>query len=45
MTAMESATNNAVEMIDTLTLDMNRARQASITSELLEIVATGESLK
>lgn len=45
MTAMESATNNAVEVIDTLTLDMNRARQASITSELLEIVATGESLK
>jgi F-type H+-transporting ATPase subunit gamma len=45
MTAMESATNNAVEMIDTLTLDMNRARQASITRELLEIVATGESLK
>lgn len=45
MTAMESATNNAVDMIDTLTLDMNRARQASITSELLEIVATGESLK
>ncbi len=45
MTAMESATNNAVEMIDTLTLDMNRARQADITRELLEIVATGESLK
>lgn len=45
MTAMENATNNAVEMIDTLTLDMNRARQADITRELLEIVATGESLK
>ncbi len=45
MTAMENATNNAVEMIDTLTLDMNRARQAGITRELLEIVATGESLK
>jgi F-type H+-transporting ATPase subunit gamma len=45
MTAMESASTNAVEVIDTLTLDMNRARQASITSELLEIVATGESLK
>lgn len=44
MTAMENATNNAVEMIDTLTLDMNRARQASITRELLEIVATGEAL-
>lgn len=45
MTAMENATNNAVEMIETLTLDMNRARQASITRELLEIVATGEALK
>ena len=45
MTAMESASTNAVDVIDTLTLDMNRARQASITSELLEIVATGESLK
>ncbi len=45
MTAMENATNNAVEMIDTLTLDMNRARQAGITRELLEIVATGESLQ
>ena len=45
MTSMDSATNNAVDMIDRLTLDMNRARQASITSELLEIVATGESLK
>jgi len=45
MTAMDNATNNAVEMIDRLTLDMNRARQAGITRELLEIVATGESLK
>jgi len=45
MTAMDNATTNAVDMIDSLTLDMNRARQASITRELLEIVATGESLK
>ena len=45
MTAMDNATNNAVDMIDRLTLDMNRARQAGITRELLEIVATGESLK
>ncbi|MSQ48351.1 MAG: ATP synthase F1 subunit gamma [Deltaproteobacteria bacterium] len=45
MTAMDNATSNAVEMIDRLTLDMNRARQASITRELLEIVSTSESLK
>ena len=45
MTAMDNATSNAVEMIDRLTLDMNRARQAGITRELLEIVATGESLR
>lgn len=45
MTAMDNATNNAVEMIDRLTLDMNRARQAGITRELLEIVSTSESLK
>jgi F-type H+-transporting ATPase subunit gamma len=45
MTAMENATSNAVDMIDRLTLDMNRARQAGITRELLEIVSTSESLK
>jgi F-type H+-transporting ATPase subunit gamma len=45
MTAMESATSNAVEMIGRLTLDMNRARQSSITRELLEIVSTSEALK
>ncbi len=39
MTAMESATNNASEMIDSLTLAMNRARQASITKEIIEIVS------
>jgi len=45
MTAMESATKNASEMIDRLTLAMNRARQASITKELMEIVAGAEALK
>jgi len=45
MTAMDNATNNAVEMIGRLTLDMNRARQAGITRELLEIVSTSEALK
>jgi F-type H+-transporting ATPase subunit gamma len=39
MTAMESASGNAAKMIGSLTLQMNRARQASITRELLEIVA------
>lgn len=45
MTAMENATNNAIDMIGRLTLDMNRARQAGITRELLEIVSTSEALK
>ncbi len=45
MTAMENATNNASEMIDRLTLSMNRARQASITTELMEIVSGAEALK
>ena len=45
MTAMENATTNAVDMIGRLTLDMNRARQAGITRELLEIVSTSEALK
>ena len=39
MTAMDSATRNASEMIDRLTLQMNRARQAQITTELMEIVS------
>ncbi len=39
MTAMDSATNNASEMIDTLTLNMNRVRQAAITNEIIEIVS------
>jgi len=39
MTAMDSATNNATDMIDSLTLVMNRARQAKITKEIIEIVS------
>lgn len=45
MTAMEVATENAQEMIVNLTLQYNKARQASITKELLEIVAGAEALK
>jgi F-type H+-transporting ATPase subunit gamma len=45
MTAMDNATRNASEMIDRLTLSMNRARQAAITSELMEIVSGAEALK
>lgn len=41
-TAMEAATDNAEEMIDTLSLNYNRARQASITQEITEIVAGAE---
>ena len=44
MTAMDSATNNATEMIDRLTLTMNRARQASITKEIIEIVSGAAAL-
>ncbi len=44
MTAMESATNNASDMIDSLTLAMNRARQASITKEIIEIVSGAAAL-
>ena len=39
MTAMDSATRNASELIDTLTLQMNKTRQAAITKELIEIVS------
>jgi F-type H+-transporting ATPase subunit gamma len=45
MTAMDSATNNSVDMIARLTLQMNRARQAAITTELSEIVSGAEALK
>jgi F-type H+-transporting ATPase subunit gamma len=44
MTAMESATNNASDIIDSLTLKMNRARQASITKEIIEIVSGAAAL-
>lgn len=45
MTAMDSATNNAADMIERLTLEMNRARQASITTELMDIVGGAEALR
>jgi F-type H+-transporting ATPase subunit gamma len=45
MTAMESATNNANDLISRLTLDYNRARQAAITKELMEIIGGAEALK
>jgi F-type H+-transporting ATPase subunit gamma len=45
MTAMESATKNAEEMIASLTLQYNRARQAYVTKELMEIVSGAEALK
>jgi F-type H+-transporting ATPase subunit gamma len=45
MTAMDSATENASEMIATLTLTFNRARQAAITRELIEIVSGADALK
>lgn len=44
MTAMDSATRNAGEMIDTYTLQMNRARQAAITKEIIEIVSGAAAL-
>jgi len=45
MTAMDSATTNATEMIDRLTLLYNRARQAAITNELMDIVNGAEALR
>ena len=45
MTSMSSATTNAGEMIDRLTLSLNRARQSAITKEISEIVGTAEALK
>ena len=44
MTAMRSASENAGEVIEDLTLEMNRARQAEITQEIMEVVAGAESL-
>lgn len=45
MTAMQQATDNATEMIRDLTLEYNRVRQATITSELIEIVSGAEALQ
>jgi F-type H+-transporting ATPase subunit gamma len=45
MSAMDSATNNARDLIDQLTLNYNRTRQAVITKELMEIVSGAEALK
>lgn len=45
MTAMDNASKNAAEIIGTMTLQMNRARQAIITTELMEITSGAESLK
>ncbi|WP_298270592.1 ATP synthase F1 subunit gamma [Geobacter sp.] len=45
MTAMDSASKNATEMIGKLTLQYNRARQAAITKELMEIISGAESIK
>jgi len=44
MTAMRNASQNAGELIDDLTLQMNRARQAEITQEIMEVVAGAEGL-
>lgn len=45
MTAMDNATNNANDLIERLTLERNRARQAMITTELMEITAGAEAIK
>jgi F-type H+-transporting ATPase subunit gamma len=45
MNAMNSATDNATDLISSLTLQMNRARQAAITTELMEIIGGAEALK
>ena len=45
MVAMENATENAEEMIKDLTLEFNKARQAAITTEMLEIVSGAEALQ
>jgi F-type H+-transporting ATPase subunit gamma len=45
MTAMDSAAKNATEIIGRLSLEYNRARQAAITKELMEIVSGAEALK
>ena len=44
MSAMDNATRNAGEMVDKLTIEYNRSRQAAITKELIEIISGAESL-
>ena len=44
MAAMDNATRNAGDMIDSLTLNYNRTRQAAITSELIEIISGAEAV-
>ncbi|HEX7296849.1 MAG TPA: FoF1 ATP synthase subunit gamma, partial [Pyrinomonadaceae bacterium] len=44
MTAMDSASKNASELIDMLTLNMNRVRQAAITNEIIEVVSGAAAL-
>jgi F-type H+-transporting ATPase subunit gamma len=44
MTAMDNATRNAGELINKLTIQYNRSRQAAITTELIEIIAGAEAL-
>ena len=45
MTAMSSATNNATDMISTLTIEYNKARQAKITQELTEVISGAGALE
>ena len=45
MTAMRNASDNAGNLIDSLTLEMNRARQAEITQQILEVVAGADALE
>ena len=45
MQAMEAATNNAKDMVDMLSVKYNKARQEAITTELIEIISGGESMK
>jgi F-type H+-transporting ATPase subunit gamma len=45
MAAMDNATRNAGEMIDSLTLNMNRVRQAAITNELVEIISGAAAIQ
>ena len=44
MTAMDTASKNAADMISSLTLDMNKVRQAAITREIIEVVSGAQAL-